>query len=597
MSKAKNQSAIYHNDYLPTGTSSRNELRKSLNNECCFIGRNDDCSESESLSVPQIEYKFSDEERNPYINNKSCQTQTDENISEHRTTSANVSKKDFTSDNGSCSTFSYLSLNEEETIKNSVQKVVDAVMLVKNINTSIEQSNNATSSFQSFHDDDQQDLPYSQVKRILGANGWDNVYTFDDIMFLKQKIDFYHSISVLNKLICLERAVLQNIFRKKQIQYRNIPHAPAIVKSNDANDHKSILIEYLLSFKCSLLEDRTVTSMCWHSISKDILAVGYSGSKKNKFDKCGFVMLWSIRNPIYPEKMFETKSPVTSLSFALLSPTILAVGMDDGSISLHDTSPKPGQCSKSPLLNTLGISGRHIEPVTHLQWIVGKQQSICAEKLISLSIDGRVLQWSIKKGMCLQQLIVLKCQAASGFHGEQPKSSYPLMGLCIDFQKESNSMIYIVGCEDGSLFLCSRSYTERPIVIVKAHSSAITSVKFSPLNSNMFASSSSDSTIKVWKCNQRKDNISIVYTLQHQHDFWTPINDIAWSPKVATMLIAVTGDGKIDVWDVSKSVMDPVKSLQESTETEWANLLFEKDGNAIVVSDDQGDLKVFHLRH
>jgi WD40 repeat protein len=133
-------------------------------------------------------------------------------------------------------------------------------------------------------------------------------------------------------------------------------------------------------------------------------------------------------------------------------------------------------------------------------------------------------------------------------------------------------------------------------VIVKAHSSAITSVKFSPLNSNMFASSSSDSTIKVWKSNQRKDNISIVYTLQ-QHDFWAPINDIAWSPKVATMLIAVKGDGKIDVWDVSKSVMDPVKSLQESTETEWANLLFEKDGNVIVVSDDQGDLKVFHLRH
>lgn len=519
----------------------------------------------------------------------------------------------MTKDCDSCSTpFRNTSLDEEEIVESRVQRIVDAVMLVMKATSSLT-NNNTTGSAGYYtpstplfgplnHKQQQEVLLLNKVKDIIDDAKRDDCYKFNDVILLKQKFEFYQSASVLNKLLYLERAVLQNIFRKKQLKYRNIPYAPAAIHVNDVNaDPKSIVIEYLLSFKCSLVtDDNTITSMCWHNVSKDILAVGYSSRNnedQDKVDKCGIVMLWSIRNPMYPEIIFKTKTAVSALSFASLSPTILAVGMVDGSISLHDTSSKNGACNS--LLSTSNISGRHMEPVTQLQWINYKQhQSSGAEKLLSLSIDGRVIQWLIKKEMCLQQLMVLKCQPTSDiFHGvEQPTFSFPLMGLCMDVHKENDSLLYVVGCDDGSLFLSLCSYTERPMLTVKAHSSAITSVKFTPLNHNILASCSSDSTIKIWKLNERKDSIANIKTL-HRQDLWASVNDIVWSPNIATLLLAITGDGRIDVWDISKSTLDPLRTLQENSDVEWTKILFEKDGNAIIVADDHGSVKALSFNY
>ena len=46
---------------------------------------------------------------------------------------------------------------------------------------------------------------------------------------------------------------------------------------------------------------------------------------------------------------------------------------------------------------------------------------------------------------------------------ESSESKLPsiAMGLCMDFRKGGDSLAYIVGSEDGSLYRCSRSYTEQ----------------------------------------------------------------------------------------------------------------------------------------
>lgn len=45
-----------------------------------------------------------------------------------------------------------------------------------------------------------------------------------------------------------------------------------------------------------------------------------------------------VRNPEHPERTIRTHSSVTSLDFAERHPTLLAVGMYDGTTAIYDTA-------------------------------------------------------------------------------------------------------------------------------------------------------------------------------------------------------------------------------------------------------------------
>lgn len=45
-----------------------------------------------------------------------------------------------------------------------------------------------------------------------------------------------------------------------------------------------------------------------------------------------------VRSPEYPERSIRTGSGVTSLDFSQIHPTLLAVGMYDGTIAIYDTA-------------------------------------------------------------------------------------------------------------------------------------------------------------------------------------------------------------------------------------------------------------------
>lgn len=54
-----------------------------------------------------------------------------------------------------------------------------------------------------------------------------------------------------------------------------------------------------------------------------------------------------VRNPEYPERTIRTHSSVTSLDFSERHPTLLAVGMYDGTIAIYDTA-REGEVSACP---------------------------------------------------------------------------------------------------------------------------------------------------------------------------------------------------------------------------------------------------------
>ena len=445
---------------------------------------------------------------------------------------------------------------------------------------------------------------------ISGAHISTTSFTYQSIVMEKMRLKMFQSKSVHDRLRFLERLVVQNNFITKQrMKRRGDKHDTT---NSDNYEHTTTTnsactsgLEIQFKFHCPMTTQRVVTCMSWHKLHSDVLAVGYSdvqhgidgndlNANVNTFlaqdtgrDNGGLILIWSPRNPSFPEKTIQTKSPVTANAFSVKTPTVLAVGMEDGCISLFDTS----QHEISSVTSAF-VSSRHMSTVTQLTWILAEKQS-SNERLISISTDGRVLQWSISKGMCLHPLMTLNRPNVS-LESKLPRTA---MALCIDFPKRCESTTYVVGCEDGSLFLCSRSYTEKQLHLVNGHKGPVTSVKFSPMDKNVLLSCSADSSIKLWSCCNRQTELKHELEIVPSN-LWAPINDVAWSTVSATVFAMVSADGRIQIWDIAESRLDPVMKIvpqpSNTRSAEFTKILFT-DRNQIVVGNDHGEVAIYSI--
>ena len=81
-------------------------------------------------------------------------------------------------------------------------------------------------------------------------------------------------------------------------------------------------------------------------VRQDILAVGY-GQFEFGSPLPGLVALWSLKNPGYPLWSFTTSSGVTALDFSAHNPNMLAVGLYDGTLAVHDVKARQVRATHS----------------------------------------------------------------------------------------------------------------------------------------------------------------------------------------------------------------------------------------------------------
>lgn len=519
----------------------------------------------ESQSFPAESLNKSTTESDVEVLEKEVQSESYDNIS----TGTNTKSLGYKETGSMYSLMESKIPSQDERTTKKIEEIVEAIMIQKG--TLLD-----TSEGQISH-------PQCDIKITKGLPDLDGgeYNAFESIQLRQMRQTLFQSKSTLEKLTQLERAVQQNNFRRQQIDYRNLPLAPFTIRNGRENAEASSSLKHLFHFQCPASENRIITSMAWHNTSQDVLAVGYAGDREH-FDQGGLVMFWSLRNPSFPEKRINTSSAVTTIAFSSLSPTILAVGMDDGCISLYDTSHEI--CS-TVFINTGTTLGRHMATVTQLQWVKQHNQT---ERLLSTSIDGRVLVWSLKQGMSLQPLMTLKRQG--GKENELP--NIPMI-ICMDYPKVGNSEFYVAGCEDGTLFVCSRSYTEKHLAEIKGHMSTVTSVKFSPFEEKLFITSSADSTIKLWRYDSKQSSVESVLTIHPS--LWAPVNDVVWSPKEPSVFAFVTGDSRIQVWDYEIAKLDPIISITVFEEMELTKIMFGKNASTLVVADEQGTVGVYRV--
>lgn len=402
----------------------------------------------------------------------------------------------------------------------------------------------------------------------------------------------------------VEQAVIQNEIHAKQLLYRNhsptnligfdgLPiHVGGATPSGQENMDSTVddkgkeasapHLIHLWSFACPMVEDINVSCLCFNKQNQDLLAAGY-GSLEFGNTNTGMILFWSLKNPKYPQKIIHTKHSVTSLDFCQEHPHLLAAGMYDGSVAIYDIRDN----TDKPALESAHATGKHSEPVWGVKW-VAKESTKQSQQLMSVSTDGSVQQWSMKKGLVPHELMQLKrIPNRAQFQGSHMEGiSREASGLCFDFPIDDGTQ-YFAGTEDGLIHKCSVSYNEQTLENYYGHTGPVYKVRASPFLADAFLSCSADWTVALWDQKTTKP----VLTFQSGHDY---VMDINWAPNNACVFGSVSRDGRVEVWDLESSPLDPVIKHQVEG-MDLTAVLFAPNAPVVLTGANNGVIDVYRM--
>uniref|UniRef100_A0A4W3J4J1 Dynein axonemal intermediate chain 4 n=1 Tax=Callorhinchus milii TaxID=7868 RepID=A0A4W3J4J1_CALMI len=393
-------------------------------------------------------------------------------------------------------------------------------------------------------------------------------------------------------LVIMERVIMENIFQTKLAAYRQLPVLTSgyllcvfgkqiLMKETHASGLIAVVvpsIEHLWSYSCNLTADRNVSSMVWNTQNPDLLAVGY-GEFEYTNQKGGLVCCWSLKNPMWPERIYTCENGVTALDFSTVHPNLLAVGMYDGTVALYNLC----ELSALPALDSSDSLNMHTGPVWQLKWIEQDRLSKGDEKvetLISISADGRITKWHLGKGL-----------EATGKSEKRIEAliSRQAPGMCFDFNPNDTN-IYLAGTEEGYIHRCSCSYNEQFLETYGLHKGPVYKVAWSPFSTATFLSCSADWSIHLWI------QEVLVPVLHFSSTTTKAVHDIMWSPTCATIFGAVNED-RAEIWDLSISILDPIIVSQSIPGVRLTTLLFAKNTNCILIGDSKGKVNIYQFHN
>ena len=459
----------------------------------------------------------------------------------------------------------------------------------------------------------------------------------------RSKAAWVYAESLLPNLLIMERAIVQNNFEELQLGYRGLvaeplkDHLPP--KSAVANfvspkprraefstmreeeekkreeEEKAAAgrqqvvhrpkMKVLWRYGNEITSGKNVSCMAWNKRNHDILATGYGEYGIPHPDKkySGLICCWSLKNPVAPERVIqlESEAGVSALSFSNQHASLLAVGNTDGTLALYDVR-KHGN---APALKTTVSTGQHTGTIWEVKWVErGKGRG---ENLISISADGRVLEWSMKKGLerTAPDLMKLKRMpnknhegagaeggASKGGKGAAAPHKEALLsrqsgGMCFDINPKE-AITYVVGTEDGTIHKCSKSQSENYIMDYKPHEEPVYRIRWSPFCSGYFLTCSADWTSRLYDVDKPDPVIKIDSNRQDA------VHDVAWSYTNATIFGAATAQGRVDIWDIADP-LQPRATLELENRSLNCLLFAEQESPVVVVGDNCGDVTVVKL--
>jgi len=163
----------------------------------------------------------------------------------------------------------------------------------------------------------------------------------------------------------------------------------------------------------------------------------------------------------------KTDHSITCCAFASKRKNWIAVGDSHGNIAIYNIQKCIETGTAIPVAESKAVDDKHNDIVWEVRWVKREGKE---ETLISVSGDGRIIEWSLRKGLEMQELYQIKRETNSnhkdvyaGADVERKSGAMSFIntgGLSIDFPDDNQGINYFCATEDCTILQCQVSYSE-----------------------------------------------------------------------------------------------------------------------------------------
>lgn len=231
---------------------------------------------------------------------------------------------------------------------------------------------------------------YDQMSSTIKSSSY-SMDGFKDFKAEKEMKRLMKNANFLEALCITERILANNCFSNEQKRFCGLIDPDM---EQDEMQYKYSL-RLLWTFANSDTKDLSVNKMEWNPKNKNLLAVGYG--KFYYEDKAkGLVLIWNIKNPVQPERQYKFERPVTTLSFSMQNPNVLAIGFYTGDIVIINVTER-----ELKIINSISLT---FDPIWDLYWMKTSEKKEYNEQICVCLYDGRVLVLQIYYGKTIKVL-------------------------------------------------------------------------------------------------------------------------------------------------------------------------------------------------
>lgn len=150
---------------------------------------------------------------------------------------------------------------------------------------------------------------------------------------------------------------------------------------------------------------------------------------------------------------------ITSCQFSKRDPYLIAIGDSQGNVAIYNIRSN----DEKPIADSMDLDGKHTDIVWEVQWV---DRDTKGEALVSIGGDGRVIEWSMRKGLEFSDLTQLKREtnssqedpfASAAIDEKDKKGGMTFIntgGLSIDFPRGGSGINYFAATEDCCVYNC-----------------------------------------------------------------------------------------------------------------------------------------------
>ena len=251
-----------------------------------------------------------------------------------------------------------------------------------------------------------------------------------------------------------------------------------------------------------------VTDLQWNPKYGDLFAVSYGSYDFYKTCRKGFLCLFSLKNPSYPEYICSAGSGILCVDTHPSYPHIIAVGLYDGNVAVYDLSSS----SSSPCYQSSAASGKHADAVWQVRPAGRHQHRLLIRyfevkwakdnldgylNFFSCSGDGRVTNWTIVK-TSLWHSDFLQVDFTKTLTNVKQDDTDMKDGVRTIAFKPDDDSLYLIGTDEGNIYLCTTEYSTAFIMSYYAHITPVNTVVWNTFYPSLFLSCASEQTIYFW---------------------------------------------------------------------------------------------------